>query len=312
MPWISLRGSREPSVSPDGNRLARCGTSGAERLSRQKLPAAAVLHPDLHHADLGRARLSARFDFGGEDVAGDGVVADHGDAGVAERDRLEDRLLVGNGGDELGLGLDLAAGMAVAQLVGGERFEPGLVGGHHRLGKILDGLADGGFVRRLGMSRDRRGRQHKRAGRGEMTTGDTHWAHSLVSIVMIMAAEDQRFRPSPSLLRGNAPPHQGRAAMHGDRRQPMLESSPVEVRMRLLGLLIVAIVAIAGHAYAADPASDDAVVVLRGSSAPPEPWYEPPPQTEVQVVYVPVYSLPLAYGTFLPRHHHRPPASRHR
>ena len=82
--------------------------------------------------------------------------------------------------------------------------------------------------------------------------------------------------------------------------------------MRLLGLLIVAIVAIASHAYAADQAPDDAVVVLRGSSAPPEPWYEPPPQTEVQVVYVPVYSLPLAYGTFLPRHHHRLPASRHR
>jgi len=82
--------------------------------------------------------------------------------------------------------------------------------------------------------------------------------------------------------------------------------------MRLLGLLIVAIVAIAGHAYAADQAPDDAVVVLRGSSAPPEPWYEPPPQPEVQVVYVPVYSLPLAYGTFLPRHHHRLPASRHR
>ncbi|HYX00912.1 MAG TPA: hypothetical protein VE963_02420 [Reyranella sp.] len=125
---------------------------------------------------------------------------------------------------------------------------------------------------------------------------------------MIMAAEDQRFRPMPTLLRHNTERHKSATRTGNDAWQP----PPAEVRMRLLGLLIVAIVAIAGHAYAADPASDDAVVVLRGSSAPPEPWYEPPPQTEVQVVYVPVYSLPLAYGTFLPRHHHRLPASRHR
>ena len=75
--------------------------------------------------------------------------------------------------------------------------------------------------------------------------------------------------------------------------------------MRLLVLLVVAIAAVAGQAYAADPAADDAVVVLRGSSAPPTPWSEPPPEPQVQIVYVPVYYLPLAYGKFVPRHHFR-------
>jgi hypothetical protein len=75
--------------------------------------------------------------------------------------------------------------------------------------------------------------------------------------------------------------------------------------MRLLGLLIVAIGIIAGQAHAADQVSSDAVVVLRGSSAPPMPWYEPPPEPQVQIVYVPVYYLPLAYGTFAARPHFR-------
>ena len=65
-----------------------------------------------------------------------------GDRGIAERDRLVDRLLAGDHAHELGLGLDLAAGMAVAQLVGDERLELGLVGGLHGLGEIIDSLLD--------------------------------------------------------------------------------------------------------------------------------------------------------------------------
>jgi len=69
--------------------------------------------------------------------------------------------------------------------------------------------------------------------------------------------------------------------------------------MRLLSLLLAAIVA-------ASPAlADEQVVVLRGSSAPPTPWYEPPPQPEVQTVYVPVYYYPVwLNGRLVSRHHH--------
>src|SRR6266849_10355266 len=106
-----LPGFGQPSVLPGGNRLGLVGArSELERLPRQKLPGAAVLHPDLHHADLRRARLSSRLDLGGKDVAGDGVVAGHADGGFAERDRLVDGLLAGDDADVLGFGLDLAAG----------------------------------------------------------------------------------------------------------------------------------------------------------------------------------------------------------
>jgi hypothetical protein len=83
--------------------------------------------------------------------------------------------------------------------------------------------------------------------------------------------------------------------------------------MRLLTLLLVSTVLIAGSsAFAAGPVEESAVVVLRGSSAPPTPWYEPPPPTpsDADVGTVP-YVLPyyyLPYSTlvlqqrFVPRH----------
>ena len=45
---------------------------------------------------------------------------------------------------------------------------------------------------------------------------------------------------------------------------------------------------------AATPALAEDIVILRGSSAPPTPWYEPPPEPRVtvQTVYVPSYYLP--------------------
>jgi len=85
--------------------------------------------------------------------------------------------------------------------------------------------------------------------------------------------------------------------------------------MRFLGLLMVAIGVIAGHAHAADEAATDSIVVLRGSSAPPTPWNEPPPEPAiiVQQVYLPAYSyLPFAYGPFIHRHHHHLSARRNR
>lgn len=77
--------------------------------------------------------------------------------------------------------------------------------------------------------------------------------------------------------------------------------------MRFAALLLAAI-AFATPALADEPA----VVVLRGSSAPPTPWYEPPPEPKVvvQPVYVPLYYLPLTYGPFFHRQHFAPSAKR--
>jgi hypothetical protein len=81
--------------------------------------------------------------------------------------------------------------------------------------------------------------------------------------------------------------------------------------MRLPKLLIVLIgVAAAGPALA-EPPDDQAVaqsvVILRGSSAPPTPWYTPPPaprEVEVRevVYYVPAYYLALPSHRFARRH----------
>lgn len=71
--------------------------------------------------------------------------------------------------------------------------------------------------------------------------------------------------------------------------------------MRLASLLL-ALVVFSAPALAEDAATS--VVVLRGSSAPPTPWYEPPPEPTVvvQPVYVPVYYPMLGYGAFIHRH----------
>jgi len=75
----------------------------------------------------------------------------------------------------------------------------------------------------------------------------------------------------------------------------------------LLALLMVATPALADGAATS-------VVILRGSSAPPTPWYEPPaePSVVVQPVYVPVYYPVLGYGAFIHRHGHGPIPRRHR
>lgn len=80
--------------------------------------------------------------------------------------------------------------------------------------------------------------------------------------------------------------------------------------MRISSLLFALIVP-ASPALADQPASP--VVVLRGSRAPPTPWYEPPPEPKiiVQPVYVPLYYLP-AYSPFFNRQHHVPSARRSR
>lgn len=81
--------------------------------------------------------------------------------------------------------------------------------------------------------------------------------------------------------------------------------------MRLAPLLL-SLVLFATPALAEDAATS--VVILRGSSAPPTPWYEPPPEPTVvvQPVYVPVYYPVLGYGAFIHRHGHGPITRRNR
>ena len=77
--------------------------------------------------------------------------------------------------------------------------------------------------------------------------------------------------------------------------------------MRFATLLFAAI------AFATPALADEPVVVLRGTSAPPTPWYEPPPEPKVvvQPVYVPLYYLPT-YGPSFRRQHFAPSAKRNR
>jgi hypothetical protein len=84
--------------------------------------------------------------------------------------------------------------------------------------------------------------------------------------------------------------------------------------MRHMAFLLLAPIALATPALAEQPTTS-AVVILRGSSAPPTPWYEPPPEPKivVQPVYVPLYYLPTAfYNPFVFRQHFAPSAKRNR
>lgn len=73
-------------------------------------------------------------------------------------------------------------------------------------------------------------------------------------------------------------------------------------RLAVLFLLLLATPAFA--------ANDETPTILRGTSAPPQPWYQPPPQPVVVEVpvYQPVYyfyALPVRRGTVHPHHHFR-------
>jgi hypothetical protein len=96
--------------------------------------------------------------------------------------------------------------MAIAQLIGDQGFKLGLIGGHHRLGEIIDRLPDRRFIGGFGMGGQRQGggRKRKRAGGGQVTTSDTHLGSLPCSIVVGIVTGDQRFRPSGSLLQDQA------------------------------------------------------------------------------------------------------------
>lgn len=79
-----------------------------------------------------------------------------------------------------------------------------------------------------------------------------------------------------------------------------------------LATLMLALGVLAAPAFAEDAAPS--VVILRGTSAPSTPWYEPPrePRVVVQPVYVPVYYPLLGHGAFIHRHRHGPVTRRNR
>lgn len=79
--------------------------------------------------------------------------------------------------------------------------------------------------------------------------------------------------------------------------------------MRFATLLLAAIT------FATPVLAEEPVVILRGSSAPPTPWYEPPPEPRivVQQVYAPLYYLPVTSSPFfVPRRHLASSARRNR
>ena len=80
--------------------------------------------------------------------------------------------------------------MAVAQLVGDQRLELGLVGGDHRLVEIVDGLGDCRLVGGFGAGDRGQGRKRQRAGGGQVTTSDTHELHSLGRLFLGVVAGD--------------------------------------------------------------------------------------------------------------------------
>ena len=85
--------------------------------------------------------------------------------------------------------------------------------------------------------------------------------------------------------------------------------------MKRFAILLPVLIAMANPAVAEESgATPPAVVILRGSSAPPTPWYEPPPEPQViiQPVYVPLYYLPVAYGPTFNRQPHWHSARRNR
>ena len=85
--------------------------------------------------------------------------------------------------------------------------------------------------------------------------------------------------------------------------------------MKRLAILLLAPIALATPALADEPTTPS-VVVLRGSSAPSTPWYEPPPEPTVvvqQVYAPPLYYLPVSfYNPFLFRQSFAHSAKRNR
>src|SRR5208282_14397 len=92
--------------------------SQLEPLAGQQLPIAVLLLPDLQCTDLDTGGLAVGLHFSFEQMARDGSIADYRDAEFGKSERLDNRLARHDPIHELRFCLNLAARMAIAQLVG--------------------------------------------------------------------------------------------------------------------------------------------------------------------------------------------------
>ena len=77
---------------------------------------------DLFDADLGAGELAVGFAFGRPRMARDRIGADDGDSVIGQGDRFDDRLSGHDAINELGLVLNPAVRMTVAELIGAQRL----------------------------------------------------------------------------------------------------------------------------------------------------------------------------------------------
>jgi len=68
-----------------------------------QFPGAALLLPDLQHADLGARELAVGFAFRRPGMARDRIIPDNGEGMIGEGERFDDRLSRHDALDELGL-----------------------------------------------------------------------------------------------------------------------------------------------------------------------------------------------------------------
>jgi len=106
--------------------------------------------PDFESADPDAVGLAVGFAFGFIDVACDRGVAGNRDFEVGEVDRLHRRLSGHHAVDELGLVLDPAVRMPIAQLIGAQPLQLGFIRLQQGLPQRLDILLDRRFVAGLG------------------------------------------------------------------------------------------------------------------------------------------------------------------
>src|SRR5205807_5222193 len=150
-----LAAKAKPSMpEPSNAKLAGSGTAPTtlgffhrlrqlEGRTRQQLPAAVLLQPDLQDADLGVGNFAVEFAFRHPQMTHYGVVANDCDCEVWKINRLDDSLSRHDPVDEFGLVFEPGIRVAITQLFGCECFELRLVLCEYRLAQRIDRLFDG-------------------------------------------------------------------------------------------------------------------------------------------------------------------------
>src|ERR1700720_741671 len=197
-----LAAKAKPSMpEPSNAKLAGSGTAPTtlgffyrlrqlEGRTRQQPPAAVLLQPDLQDADLGVGNFAVEFAFRHPQMTHYSVVANDRDCEVWKIKRLEDSLSRHDRVDEFCLVFEPRIRVAVAQLLGCERFELRLVLCEHRLAQRLDRLFDCLLIVGSGHCRQDQGccaeREHARG--SQITTCQVHEYPPIVIARLIRAA----------------------------------------------------------------------------------------------------------------------------